>query len=520
MSEPTTERKWTEAGGVIGRLMGFDRMVFRGHLQGLARPEQMAAFLNKERVLLKEFKEYVDSASAAMKTAAVSTAELGGRPYIYLEDACTARSGRSKEEIVREIVERDGVKEGLICVLGALELCRTFSVKRVAEGRLGVVRRSTKCLHFYYYFMDPEFGQMYIRVQSWFPFQTQVYVNGREWLARALQREAISVRTQDNCILEAGDLKRAQELAEKLPRKDWPAFLGRLAERINPWLAHVKCQGFGEYYWVVHQLEVATDVLFKSRAALEELMPTLFDHAIREFAADDVMRFLGRTRIGACRGEVTTSLNKRKEGRRIKHWMRGNSIKMYDKGSALRIETTINKPRDFRILKHVEEDGKPTWRWVPMGKGVANAWRYLQVGQLANQRYLDALSCARPNGKAVEALDSLCRGKTVDGRHVARIEPVSKETAALFVAVMAGEHHIRGFRNKDIAARLFPAPHEDIERRRVCARTSRMLAKIRGHGLIARMPHTHRYRITSRGALLMTAAVRIRQVDFPALAAA
>jgi hypothetical protein len=512
----------TDAGlaDVVGRLVGFDRMVFRGHLQGLATPDMMAAFLNKEGVLLKEFKEYVARASAAMKNAAASTAEQAGRPYIYLEETRTARSGRSKEEMVREIAERDGVEEGLICAFGAMELCQTYTVRGVGEKRLGVVRKSTKCLHFYYYYMDAEFGQMFVRVQSWFPFQVQVYVNGREWLARALRREGIAVTTKDNCIVEVGDVKRAQALAEELPRKNWPAFLARLAERINPWLAHVKCGGFGDYYWVVHQLEVATDVLFKSREALERLMPTLFDHAIREFAADDVMRFLGRTRLGACRAEVTTNLNKRKEGRRIKHWMRGNSIKMYDKGSALRIETTINNPRDFRILKHVIEDGKPTWRWVPMGKGVANAWRYLQVGQLANQRYLEALSCARPNGEAVDALDSLCRGKTVHGRHVARLEPVTKATAALFIAVMAGEHHLGGFRNRDIAARLFPSTRDKNEHRRVCARTSRTLAKIRGHGLIARIPHTHRYHITPRGALLMTAAVRIRQVEFPALAAA
>jgi hypothetical protein len=99
------------------------------------------------------------------------------------------RTGYSKEELVRDIARRDGVREGLICVLSALEPCNAFDVRGDHKTRrLQIVRRLRKCLHFYFYFLDPEFGFIHVRLQSWLPFTIQIYVNGHEWLCRQLDR--------------------------------------------------------------------------------------------------------------------------------------------------------------------------------------------------------------------------------------------------------------------------------------------------------------------------------------------
>jgi hypothetical protein len=265
-----------------------------------------------------------------------------GRPFRYLAEATTKRQGTSKEDLAREIAERDGVTEGLVCVFSVLEPCTSFDVRgNRASQRLEVVRRRRKCLHLYFYVIDPELGWCHIRLQTWFPFTVQVWVNGREWLARQLDRRGIGYVRWANALLTVDDLALAQRLAERFCRRRWPALLDALARRVNPLLADVGRAGFGGYWWGIDQAEVATDILFGSRAALEAVWPDLARHAATAFSSGDVLRFLGRRLHPALCGEVTTSTYRRPEGWRVKHALNRNSIKIYDKASVLRVETTI-----------------------------------------------------------------------------------------------------------------------------------------------------------------------------------
>jgi hypothetical protein len=92
------------------------------------------------------------------------------------------------------------------------------------------------------------------------------------------------------------------------------------------------------------------------------ILPDLFEHALIKTACENVLCFLGRKLHGNFRGQVTTDLKKRPEGWRVKHTIKCNSLKMYDKNSVLRVETTINNPSEFKICQPTE-DGK--LRWVP-----------------------------------------------------------------------------------------------------------------------------------------------------------
>ena len=151
-----------------------------------------------------------------------------------------------------------------------------------------------------------------------------------------------------------------------------------------------------------------------------------------------------------------------------------------------------------------------------MGKGVANAWRYYQVGIASNHRYLDALAATPLKGEGVAALDALCRSRTRNGRHYARFNPLSPADRALFRAVLAGGHAITGFRNADLMARLYPRPPANAqEAHRRCARVSRLIAKLRGHGLVAKVPRARLYRPTRHGHRIMTAALVLHDDRFP-----
>jgi hypothetical protein len=493
---------------ILGTLTTVDRLIIRGHLMAFWYDRAFRNFLHRQGVRMVDFGGYVRQATEAVKTHAQTLAQRTGRPWIHL-----SKTVRGKDDMARDIARKDGLTEGLICVFSAMELAYCFAFVGGA-----IVPRQRKCLHFYFYILDPELGFMHVRIQSWFPFQIQIYLNGRECLARHLERHGVGHERYENTLLRIDDMDVARRFCQTFTRRKWWRVFNRFAREVNPLLPLLKRHGVGDYYWAIDACEVATDIMWKDRKGLLDILSDLFDHAMRAFTSDDVVRFLGQ-KLLPYKAEITSkhSRQRRPDGRRIKHRLRHNWIKMYDKWSVLRIETVINNPADFKILRfETDRRGRRRGRWMRMGKGVKNLWRYVQVGEAANRRYLEALSQVQPTGKAVRELDSLCHSRLVHGRRFGRLNPVAPSDCQVFRAVMAGEQTIGGFRNRDLQARLFPTPPEspqDAQRR--CARTSRLIAKLRAHGLLAKVPHRRRYRVTSRGLRAMAAALRFRHVEFP-----
>ena len=309
----------------------------------------------------------------------------------------------------------------------------------------------------------------------------------------------------------------ASEACERFAHRAWPRVLDAFARRVNPELSVVTKAGYGSYYWVVEQAEVATDVMFKDRRSLAEVMPDLVRHASLNMSSADVVRFLGRKLHPSLQAEVLTDTKRRVEGWRVKHRLARNWIKVYDKVSVLRVETTINNPREFRVLRvFTDVKGRRERRWCEMNKGVANFWRCYQVGNAANRRYLEALAEAPLKGEGVAAIDALCQPRTTHGRHHARFDPLRPADRRLFKAVLAGGHAIVGFRNKDLVALLYPRPPiGTAQAHRRCARVSRLIAKLRGHHLIAKVPRQRRYRVTRYGQRVLTAALTLHDDHFP-----
>jgi hypothetical protein len=503
---------------VAGKLTCFDRLIFKGHLANFNMPGRMKAFLDHQGVLLKHFDRYVAKATEKVKDHAKRMAADAGRPYLYLVETHTKSRGQSKEELARQIASRDGILSGLICVLAAVEPCSSFSIFRNRDThRLELVRRRRKCLHLYFYWLHPELGFCHVRLQSWFPFEVQVWVNGREALSRGLERRGVAHVRWANAIVKVANWGLAQRLAERLATRRWPRLLNGLARQVNPLLPTVLGAGFGGYWWVVDQAEIATDIAFSSRPALEAVLPGLVAHAASAFSAEDVLRFLGRKLHPALAAEITSDARRRPEGWRVKHRFGRNSIKVYDKANVVRVETTINDPTQFRVLR--VKNGHRCW--CPMRKGVANLGRYYQVGRQANERYLDALAAAHDNRAGLAVLHRHCRPVTNRGRRHPRLNPISRDDLALFRAALAGEHAIVGFRNADLTRRLHPKPAAtDTETRRRCQRTSRLITKLRGHGLVAKVPRRRLYRVTPYGQRLMAAAIAVHDHHFPAAYAA
>jgi len=208
---------------------GWDRIVFRGTLRLVANLAGMNQYLSYLGILMKDFKQYALDKTAQLIQASVAKAERAGRPNLYLHSSRT-----NKGQVALDIAAGDGVKEGLICILRTIEPCMTYQLHRNRQSKtLDLELFQGKCMHLYHYWYDAYFGFMGARIQTWFPFAIQMWMNGREWLARTMDQEHLAYRRCDNCFPWIADFARAQALMDQLHRTDWCRQFDRIARFLN-----------------------------------------------------------------------------------------------------------------------------------------------------------------------------------------------------------------------------------------------------------------------------------------------
>jgi hypothetical protein len=461
--------------------------------------DAMLLFLRHLGILLKDYSEWALRLSNELKQACLDEAVRLDRPVKYLPS-----SGVRKDELARQILRDSPVAEGLICTFTCLEPCRTFRIRGNRQNhRLELRTEQSKCLHVYKYWLDSQFGFMGARLQTWLPCEVQIWINGREWLARRMDRKGIAYRRQDNCFPWIEDFPAAQRLFNQMQRTLWIRSLNRILSRLCP--TYTKRFDGNAPYWTAFQTEWATDVCFDLPETLGSLYRPLVRGAVTALGCDDVLRFLKkRADFG---GEVDSSFRRREEGVRVKHYAGGNSVKAYDKGeTVLRIETTINQPSQFRVYrsKQGEEQGVKAWR--PLRKSVVDLHRRAEVSQQVNDRYAEALASLDSTQELIDLVTPICRSIRREGVRYRALRPWSEEDRRLLEAVSRAEYVTTGFTNGDIAGYLYPGDHGDKqERGRIASRVSYRIRLLRRHGLIRKVKNQRRYHVTTQGRQMLTA---------------
>jgi len=253
-------------------------------------------------------------------------------------------------------------------------------------------------------------------------------------------------------------------------------------------------------------------VVFAAPQELARWYPRWLRHGIEALSCQDVLRYLGKAvpahGYGSCRGEAKIDLRTRPDGTRLKFWYNTNALKFYDKeGLALRLETTLNDPSGYRVYR--TKEGEPSTAaksWQQLRKGVADLPRRAEVSEAANRRLAESLASVAEPDTLGALLAPLGQPVLTEGRRLARaLNPLAGADGALLRGLAQGEFLVNGFRNRDVRAALYGSAAATAERRRQAARVTRLLALVRAHGLILRVPKTHRYRLTAAGRRLCTA---------------
>jgi hypothetical protein len=499
---------------IKGTLSGWDRIVFRGCIRALAYVGGMAKYLKRVGCLLKDFGEHVETMTEELIKKSLLRAEQANRPVQYLQSPSLR-----KEDYVRSIAEADGVTEGLVAVLTCVEPCRSFEIFRNKnEKTLELVARYRKCKHIYHYEIHPVFGFMYTRIQTWFPFNIQIGMNGREYLARQMDKKGMDYLRDGNCFPDIDELSKAQKLVDKMHKIDWVQALNRLRQAVHP--AHEAMLGkLGlNYYWSTYQSEWATDIMFHSTQDLQTIYPSLVRGAIQGFDCREVMRFLGRKWNRFPNGEITSDYGERCEGIRIKHVSQRNSVKAYDKaGSLLRIETTINNVMPFQSFRTPENDPEGEAKWLRMKRGVSDLYRRAEVSQGSNDRYGEALASIDTSRSVGDWASQLSKGFVKNGKRYRGIKLFEQEEMKLLEAIGSGDFLVSGFTNGAISERLYGSTMDRSERLHRSNRVSYRFRLLRAHGLIRKVPKRNRYQVSTKGREFITAILQLQVLNLQRL---
>jgi hypothetical protein len=481
----------------------------------LCYPDGVMSFLSRHSILLKDFnkpyaKEMTDRLCAAIEKPAI---EAG--LYRFLNS-----SKISKEETALALAKEHGQTQGLIAVLGCTEPCQNLRVRKNHQTKKLEVRvEPGKCLHYYHYYLDAEFGLRYTRLQSWFPFTMHMGLNGRDWLAQQMIKEGIDFTKKDNCFTWIKDFEAAQRLMDKQLETEWQPLLDRWARESFP-LGEKLLEGDVPYYWSVQEAEFATDVVFRSAEDLARVYPLFVQHAYATLRGRDLLQFMNyRVRPDGrplALGEVKTTIKELVEGMCVRHHVLRNLLKMYDKMmSVLRIESMLLDLEHFKVFrtKEGDEDGPLSYR--RLRKGVADLHRRAEVSEKINDRYLSSLATVEEKQTLAEVTKGMGERVEWKGRMCRALNPLAPEDAALFEAVSRGGFLIDGFSNRQIREILFPEVESSDAKtqKRLSGKVTRWFRLLRAHGLIAKIAKTHRYQVTAKGRANLSVILAARETN-------
>ena len=493
----------TYADKIVGALSCFDRIIITGSVVDIAYAEAMAKTLRISGVRLFDYTQFTEPLRDEVRANAERLAAENELTIDYI-----AKKNFRKEERVKAILKERGDRPGLVHIFSAMESCPSFRPWHDKKtGQTFLKWREAKCLHYYFYFIDEDLGLCYLRVPTWAPFRLQFYFNGHSWLARQLDKKGIGYTLQDNAFVGIDDFAKAQAIVDRFDVKKLHRRFDQYARKLCP----VVRQFRSGIHWSLMQIEYATDIVFRTREDLQLLYEPLVRTTIHAVKAENVATFLGRKLDPRFAGEAGNDFHTRIEGTRVRHHLGPAALKMYDKhGSVLRIETTVNDVTFFKHHRRVEHrDGTRSMDLASVRKTIHSLGVMAELLHAANRRYLQFLSALDLPGVGIRQVEKVARPVRKDDHHYPGFNLFHGDDLDLFTALVRGEFTVSGFRNRHLQPLLD----------KTGGQISRLLKRLRLHGIVKKIGRTYKYYLTTLGQTVTACALRLRNaVVLPVLA--
>ncbi|MDQ2947074.1 MAG: hypothetical protein M3Y27_14220 [Acidobacteriota bacterium] len=465
-------------------LESIDRMYLNVYVPRLQTEAGVACFFKKHRGATFASSALMEPMSNAFRKAIDAFAERGQVPFI------TFAKGQRKDDLAKEYLAKSDGKEGVLFVGKAQEKARAFRTekRRYADSDKvypWIVRSTAMVNHYYFYCVDADFGPFFVKYCGYFPYTAKLCINGHEYLKRQLQKEGIGFEALDNGILCCENPARMQEIADALSAEKISDLLHKWQLLLPfPFAQEDTAAGY-QYQISIYQAEFSlTQVLDRPLTGRQ-----FFETVIREnldigrpdqvqliFERRITKRTPGRFRTRIITEGVTPSLHA---------YYKYTGIKQYHKEHrALRTETTINNTRDFNI-----------------GKSLLNLPALRIIGFSANRRLLDVQRLSHDCFVGHEALQKAQEPKVEANQRTSGLRFGDFKTHVLLQSLLIFQLQVYGFSNRDLREQLAALLHMDMAEL-TPGRMTYLLRKVRMHRLIARIPKSHRYRLTEFGLRL------------------
>jgi DNA-binding MarR family transcriptional regulator len=481
----------------------YDRIIITGRMPEISYAQGMTSYLYQHKVRIFDYPRFAEPFKDIIKANAQRLAQEQGCEIEFIR-----KKSVRKEDLIKQKVAQRGAHPGLVHILAAMEQCPTYQPWHDKHtGHTFLKPAQSKCLTYYFYFIDDLLGLGYIRVPTWCPFNLQVYFNGHNLLSNQLTAANIPHTMLDNAFDSIADVAAAQRLADEFPTEQIHRKLDYWAWRCCPLAQQLQLR----YHWTITQAEYATDIVFKQQQDLQALYGELIKTAIHTVQPENIATFLGRKLDARYQGEAGNNYHVRLTGSRIKHQMGTASIKMYDKfQKILRLETTANDVTFFQHYREVvHRDGTKSKKIAPLKKSIYSLPLLQDNLRAANRRYLEFISAFANKQTGYQRLEKITQPTEVDERRYPGFNFFAPQDVALLQALLRGEFTIQGFRNKGLRQRL------DYNSNKV----SRLLKRLWTHGLIKKARGCYKYYVTKLGQESIIMAEKLKElVIVPAFA--
>ena len=249
---------------IYGIITCYDRMIIQGYIPNWSHADAMTTYMKLNGIRIFDYPGFSQPLTEQVRQNAEKIAQENGIEIEFIRKLHAFR----KDDRIQKIIAETGKTEGLVHIFSAMECCNTYKPWHdKTTGKTFLKFDQSKCLHYYFYFIDRELGLCYLRVPTWPPFRLQFYMNGHNLLAHKLDKKQIAYRMQDNAFLEISDIETAQKLSDRINPEGLHKVLDAFARRYSP---VPESLGLG-YTWTVQQIECATDIMFRKQEYLEPI---------------------------------------------------------------------------------------------------------------------------------------------------------------------------------------------------------------------------------------------------------
>ena len=489
-----TERHSTKIKGVISC---FDRIVLTGTIPGICYAQGMSSFLTEKGIRIFDFTQWAEPLRQAIRANAEKVAGDND-----LEIEFIRKKNFRKEDRINDIIKQRGTHPGLVHIYSAMEACTAYKPwhnKKTHKTYLKTV--PGKCLHYYFYFINAKLGLCYLRVPTWAPFRMQFYCNGHNLLVSALNKKKIVFQLLDNVFVQIEDFDKAQKIADDINVKSLHRRLDNIVRQYCPIVLHF----VNKYHWSFMQVEYATDIIFKKKNDLKSIYDEIVRTAIHSVKPENIATFLGRKLHGGYQDEMGNNFNTRIEGTCIKHRMGKVAVKMYDKfGIVLRVETVANDVSFFKHHRRVEHrDGTWEMKNAPLKKSIYSMPLLVELMKASNRRYIEFISAIDDPSGGIKDLNKISRSVKDGDRSCRGFNLFDGDDLELFSTIIRGEFNISGFSNKALRKIIKDKKGHQV---------SRLLKRLRKHGLIKKIANTYKYYLTALGRRVTATALKLREM--------